>query len=47
MHVDSQEVINLVALTMRHRITAGELRDSVFTHPSSTEALHEVLGPLG
>lgn len=47
MHVDSQEVINLVAMAMRHRITAGELRDAVYTHPSSTEALNEVLGSLG
>lgn len=47
MHVDSQEVINLVALAMRQRIGAAELRDQIFTHPSSTEALNEVLGQLG
>jgi len=41
--VDSQEIINLVALAMRHDITATELRDSIYTHPSSTEALNEVL----
>jgi pyruvate/2-oxoglutarate dehydrogenase complex dihydrolipoamide dehydrogenase (E3) component len=47
---DSQEVINLVALAMRAGVTAGRLRDGVWTHPSSTEALNEVLGglvPLG
>lgn len=44
MHVDSQEVINLVALAMRQGATASALRDSIFTHPSSTEALNEVLG---
>lgn len=46
MHVESQEVINLVALAMRHGVTASELRDSVYTHPSATEALNEVLGEL-
>ena len=46
MHVHSQEVINLVALAMRHSITATELRDATYTHPSATEALNEVLGAL-
>ena len=46
MHVESQEVINLVALAMRHGITASQLRDGIYTHPSSTEALNEVLGDL-
>jgi hypothetical protein len=27
---------------MRHGITATQLRDSIYTHPSSTEALNEV-----
>src|SRR5690606_21353049 len=45
-HVDSQEVINLVALAMRVGVTASELRDGIWTHPSSTEALNEVLGEL-
>lgn len=44
--VDAQEVINLVALAMRAGVTATELRDSIWTHPSSTEALNEVLGEL-
>lgn len=44
MHVDSQEVINLVAMAMRAGINASTLRDSIFTHPSSTEALNDVLG---
>lgn len=47
MHVDSQEVVNLVALAMRQHMTAAELRDQIFTHPSSTEALNEVLAQLG
>ncbi|WP_327036826.1 dihydrolipoyl dehydrogenase family protein [Microbacterium sp. CH12i] len=41
--IDAQEVINLIALAMRHDVTASELRDSIWTHPSSTEALNEVL----
>ncbi|MBK0332433.1 FAD-dependent oxidoreductase [Brachybacterium sp. MASK1Z-5] len=45
-HVDSQEVVNLVALAMRAGITATQLRDGIWTHPSSTEALNEVLGRL-
>lgn len=41
--VDSQEIINLLTLAMRHDVTATELRDTIYTHPSSTEALNEVL----
>lgn len=41
--IDAQEVINLIALAMRHDITASALRDGIWTHPSSTEALNEVL----
>lgn len=44
VHVHSQEVINTVALAMRHGVTATELRDGIYTHPSATEALNEVLG---
>jgi pyruvate/2-oxoglutarate dehydrogenase complex dihydrolipoamide dehydrogenase (E3) component len=46
VHVHSQEVINTVALAMRHDVTATELRDTIYTHPSATEALNEVLGAL-
>lgn len=45
-HVDSQEVINLIALAMRTGTTALQLCDSIWTHPSSTEALNEVLSQL-
>jgi len=45
-HVDSQEVINLIALAMRTGTTATQLRDGIWTHPSSTEALNETLGKL-
>lgn len=41
--IDSQELINLVALAMRRKVTAAELRDAIYTHPSSTEAFNEVL----
>ncbi|WP_152364875.1 FAD-dependent oxidoreductase [Microlunatus speluncae] len=43
LSVDSQELINTVALAMRHGVTASELCDSIYTHPSSTEAFNEVL----
>lgn len=45
-HVDSQEVINLLALAMRHDVTASELRDTIYIHPSSSEALNEVLATI-
>lgn len=41
--VDAQEVINLVALAMRARVPATELRDGIWIHLSSTEALNGVL----
>jgi len=44
LSVDSQELINTVALAMRHDVTAREVRDAIYTHPSSTEAFNEVLG---
>ncbi|HET7725522.1 MAG TPA: FAD-dependent oxidoreductase [Propionibacteriaceae bacterium] len=43
---DSQEVINLVALAMRLDATVDDLRDGIWTHPSSTEGLNEVLADL-
>jgi probable pyridine nucleotide-disulfide oxidoreductase len=43
---DSHEVINTVALAMRHGITATALRDSIYTHPSMTEAFNQLLGSL-
>ena len=46
LSIDAQELINLVALAIRHGITATELRDGIDTHPSSTEAFHEVLGAI-
>ncbi|MEV5574717.1 FAD-dependent oxidoreductase [Spirillospora sp. NPDC052269] len=46
LSVDSQEMINTVALALRHDVTASELRDAIYTHPSSTEALNEVLNTL-
>ncbi|MET7991813.1 FAD-dependent oxidoreductase [Amycolatopsis sp. NPDC005232] len=43
LSVDAQELINLVTLAMRHGVTAADLRDGIYTHPSSTEAFNEVL----
>lgn len=43
---DSHEVINTVALAMRHGITASELRDSIYTHPSMTEGFNSLLATL-
>ncbi|WP_329578980.1 FAD-dependent oxidoreductase [Streptomyces sp. NBC_01361] len=46
LSVDAQELINTVALAMRHGITATDLRDAIYTHPSSTEAFNDVLGAI-
>ncbi|HEX4249750.1 MAG TPA: FAD-dependent oxidoreductase [Pseudonocardia sp.] len=46
LSVDAQELINTVTLAMRHGIKASELRDSIYTHPSSTEAFNEVIGAI-
>lgn len=46
LSVDSHEVINLISLAMRHGVTATELRDGIYTHPSMTEGLNEVLTAL-
>lgn len=43
---DSHEVINTVALAMRHGITATEMRDAIYTHPSMTECFNQLLGAL-
>jgi len=31
---------------MRHGITATELRGSIYSHPSSTEAFNEIFGVI-
>ncbi|KAA0081081.1 pyridine nucleotide-disulfide oxidoreductase [Mycolicibacterium sp. P9-64] len=43
---DAQEVVNIVALAMRHGITATALRDEIYTHPSMTECFNQLLGLL-
>lgn len=43
---DSQEIINFVALAIRLGATVEDLRDGIWTHPSSTEAFNEVLAEL-
>ncbi|MDO5535878.1 MAG: FAD-dependent oxidoreductase [Propionibacteriaceae bacterium] len=44
--IDSQELVNMVALAIRLGATVSDLRDGIWTHPSSTEAFNEVLGEL-
>lgn len=44
--IDSQEVINLVALAMRSGVPTSDLRDGIWMHPSTTEGLNEVLTTL-
>ncbi len=46
LSVDAQELVNTVALAMRAGMTAGALRDAIWTHPSSTEAFNEVLATV-
>ncbi|MGW1678202.1 FAD-dependent oxidoreductase [Saccharopolyspora sp. NPDC002376] len=46
LSVDAQELINTVALAIRHGLKAADLRDAIYTHPSSTEAFNDVLGAL-
>jgi pyruvate/2-oxoglutarate dehydrogenase complex dihydrolipoamide dehydrogenase (E3) component len=46
LSIDAQELINIVAIAIRHEITATDLRDGIYTHPSSTEAFNEVLGTI-
>lgn len=41
--IDSQELVNLVALAMRAGVTASNLRDGIWMHPSTTEGLNEIL----
>ncbi|WP_308161771.1 FAD-dependent oxidoreductase [Mycolicibacterium goodii] len=43
---DAQEVINIVTLAMRHGITATQLRDAIYTHPSMSECFNQLLGLL-
>ncbi|MET7747652.1 FAD-dependent oxidoreductase [Micromonospora sp. NPDC005367] len=43
LSVDEQELVNTVAPAIRGGVTAGSLRDAIWTHPSSTEAFNEVL----
>ena len=43
---DAHEVINLVSLAMRHRITASALRDAIYTQPSMSECFNQLLGTL-
>lgn len=46
LSIDAQELVNTVALAMRAGVTGATLRDSIWTHPSSTEAFNEVLATI-
>ncbi|MFD5057792.1 FAD-dependent oxidoreductase [Streptomyces sp. NPDC058394] len=46
LSIDAQELINAVALAMRHGVKAAELRDAVYQHPTSTEAFNDVLATI-
>ncbi|WP_345044961.1 hypothetical protein [Streptomyces sannanensis] len=46
LSIDAQEIINTVALAMRHGVKAAELRDAVYQHPTSTEAFNDVLATI-
>lgn len=39
---ESSEVINTVALAMKHGITARELSNTIYTHPSMSESLNDL-----
>jgi pyruvate/2-oxoglutarate dehydrogenase complex dihydrolipoamide dehydrogenase (E3) component len=43
---DAHELINVIALAMRHGITATTLRDEIYTHPSMTEAFNDLFANL-
>jgi probable pyridine nucleotide-disulfide oxidoreductase len=46
LSIDAQELINTVALAIRRNVTATELSDAIYTHPSSTEAFNEVFNKI-
>lgn len=43
---DAQETINTLTLAVNHHVTAAQLRDTIYTHPSTTEGLTEALATL-
>lgn len=43
---DAHELINVIALAIRHGITATTLRDEIYTHPSMTEAFNDLFANL-
>ncbi|MCI2423390.1 hypothetical protein MOQ72_38830 [Saccharopolyspora sp. K220] len=46
MNKNAQELINTVALAMRHHVKAAELRDAVYSHPTSIEVFDDVLATI-
>lgn len=43
---DSEEMINLVSMAMNHGITANEVANQIFTHPTMSEALNDLFSSL-
>lgn len=41
--VDSQELINMVALAIKHQITATEVGEGIYTHPATSEVFNALL----
>ena len=39
---ESGEVINTVATAMKHGVTAHDLSNSIYTHPSMSESLNDL-----
>ena len=42
--VDSQELINTVAVAMNSGVSASALGGGIYTHPSSSEVFNALLG---
>lgn len=44
IHSEAHEMINLITLAINHRIPASELGQMIYTHPTFTESLNDLLG---
>ena len=40
--VESQEIINIISLAMKHNLPYTALRDHIFTHPTVAEVLNDL-----
>ncbi|MFC6354485.1 hypothetical protein ACFP6B_11385 [Rothia nasimurium] len=41
--IDSQELINTVALAITHQIPAAEVGEGIYTHPATSEVFNALL----